>query len=61
MVVSGISSIIKEVSKRHHSVEIAMMALHLLDVIRNFTIKHRPQDKLKLRIGIHAGMCALNN
>lgn len=55
MVVSGISSIIKETSTRHHSVEMALMALHLLDEIRNFTIRHRPGEQLKLRIGIHSG------
>lgn len=67
MVVSGISTIIKEqkeikeVSKRHHSVEIALMALDLLDTIRNFEIRHRPGEKLKLRIGIHSGMKFFKN
>ena len=31
------------------------MALHLLDAMRSFTIKHRPNEQLKLRIGIHSG------
>ncbi len=32
------------------------MALHLLDRIKGFEIRHRPGERLKLRIGIHTGM-----
>ncbi|XP_035734350.1 guanylate cyclase 32E-like isoform X1 [Vespa mandarinia] len=43
----------------HHSAEIASMSLCLLDAIKQFTIRHRPLDKLQLRIGIHSGpVCA---
>lgn len=31
------------------------MSLYLLDAIKQFTIRHRPLDKLQLRIGIHSG------
>ncbi|XP_060529938.1 guanylate cyclase 32E isoform X2 [Cylas formicarius] len=42
-----------------HASEIATMSLRLLSTVRNFTIKHRPDDRLKLRIGIHSGpVCA---
>ncbi|XP_063601138.1 guanylate cyclase 32E-like [Penaeus indicus] len=40
-----------------HAGEIASMALKLLDAARTFTIRHRPSDTLKLRIGIHSGPC----
>lgn len=39
----------------HHAAEIASLALHLLSEIRNFHIRHRPGETLKLRIGIHSG------
>lgn len=42
-----------------HAGEIASMSLHLLEAIREFKIRHRPDDTLKLRIGIHSGpVCA---
>ncbi|XP_029677827.1 guanylate cyclase 32E-like [Formica exsecta] len=42
-----------------HASEIASMSLCLLDAIKQFTIRHRPLDKLQLRIGIHSGpVCA---
>ncbi|XP_043213098.1 atrial natriuretic peptide receptor 1-like [Amphibalanus amphitrite] len=42
-----------------HAGEVASMSLHLLEAIRSFTIRHRPQDTLMLRIGIHTGpVCA---
>jgi len=34
------------------------MALDLLDHVSRFTIRHRPGETLKLRIGIHTGPCA---
>ncbi|CAL4066628.1 unnamed protein product, partial [Meganyctiphanes norvegica] len=40
-----------------HAAEIASMALKLLHAVKNFTIRHRPGDTLKLRIGIHSGPC----
>uniref|UniRef100_A0A3Q1JDN1 Guanylate cyclase n=1 Tax=Anabas testudineus TaxID=64144 RepID=A0A3Q1JDN1_ANATE len=42
-----------------HGREIARMALALLDAVRTFKIRHRPEQQLKLRIGIHSGpVCA---
>ncbi|XP_057666697.1 guanylate cyclase 32E [Diorhabda carinulata] len=38
-----------------HAGEIASMALHLLSKIKKFEIKHRQDELLQLRIGIHSG------
>lgn len=38
-----------------HGREISRMALALLDAVRTFRIRHRPEEQLKLRIGIHSG------
>ncbi|XP_076290712.1 receptor-type guanylate cyclase Gyc76C isoform X2 [Lasioglossum baleicum] len=51
MVVSGLP--IKNGNK--HAGEIASMSLELLNAVKHHTITHRPQDTLKLRIGIHTG------
>ena len=51
MVVSGLP-----IRNGHqHAVEIADMALQLLQSVQQFRIQHRPDEKLKLRIGIHSG------
>jgi len=34
------------------------MALDLLDQVSRFMIRHRPDETLRLRIGIHTGPCA---
>ncbi|GBM05153.1 Receptor-type guanylate cyclase Gyc76C [Araneus ventricosus] len=39
----------------NHAGEIAFMALELLESIKTFKIRHRPNQKLKLRIGMHTG------
>ncbi|KYN04686.1 Guanylate cyclase 32E [Cyphomyrmex costatus] len=42
-----------------HAREIANMSLTLLEIIKQFTIRHIPSDELLLRIGIHSGpVCA---
>lgn len=42
-----------------HGREIARMALALLDAVRTFRMGHRPEQQLRLRIGIHSGpVCA---
>ncbi|XP_015514449.1 receptor-type guanylate cyclase Gyc76C [Neodiprion pinetum] len=51
MVVSGLP--IKNGNK--HAGEIASMSLELLNAVKHHTIAHRPNDTLKLRIGIHTG------
>lgn len=38
-----------------HASEIASMALELLDSVRSFKIRHRKDQTLQLRIGIHTG------
>ncbi|XP_030371847.1 guanylate cyclase 32E isoform X2 [Scaptodrosophila lebanonensis] len=42
-----------------HAAEIATMSLHLLSAVSEFKIRHRPTNRLLLRIGIHTGpVCA---
>ncbi|XP_052269891.1 guanylate cyclase 32E-like [Dreissena polymorpha] len=40
-----------------HAGEIASMSLRMLQQIKRFKIRHRPNDTLKLRIGLHSGPC----
>ncbi|XP_055338944.1 atrial natriuretic peptide receptor 1-like isoform X2 [Paramacrobiotus metropolitanus] len=40
-----------------HAAQIVKMALSLLGHVTTFKIRHRPNDQLKLRIGIHSGPC----
>lgn len=51
MVVSGLPN----VNGVRHASEIASLSLHLLKAIRKFKIRHRPDEQLQLRIGIHSG------
>lgn len=39
----------------NHAREIARMSLRLLEKVKTFRIRHRPNDKMKLRIGLHTG------
>uniref|UniRef100_A0A8C5WHE1 Guanylate cyclase n=1 Tax=Leptobrachium leishanense TaxID=445787 RepID=A0A8C5WHE1_9ANUR len=42
-----------------HAREVARMSLALLDTVKTFKIRHRPDQQLRLRIGIHTGpVCA---
>ncbi|CAK5078960.1 unnamed protein product [Meloidogyne enterolobii] len=50
MVVSGLPE-----RRDDHASQIAQMSLALLHKVKNFTIRHRPNEQLKLRIGIHSG------
>ena len=38
-----------------HAAEIATMSLDLLSAVHRFKIRHRPHEKLNLRIGLHSG------
>ena len=38
-----------------HAGEIATMALDVLHSARTFTIRHRPEEQLQIRIGMHSG------
>lgn len=51
MVVSGLP----ERNGHDHAREIGLMALSILDAIKCFTIKHKPEYQLKIRIGVHSG------
>ena len=52
MVVSGLPTR----NGDNHVAEIAKMSLHLLQTIPKFKIKHKPDTKIKLRIGLHTGI-----
>ena len=41
-----------------HALEIAYVALKLRDGVAGFTIRHLPNQQLKLRIGLHSGYVA---
>lgn len=51
MVVSGLP----ERNGDNHAKEIALMALAILEAVQMFTIQHKPDAQLKVRIGIHTG------
>ena len=40
-----------------HAGEIASMSLHLLEALNDFKIRHRENETIRLRIGIHSGSC----
>ncbi|CAD6186274.1 unnamed protein product [Caenorhabditis auriculariae] len=50
MVVSGLPD-----RRDDHASQIAQMSLALLQKVKNFIIRHRPHEQLKLRIGMHSG------
>ncbi|CAD1468784.1 unnamed protein product, partial [Heterotrigona itama] len=55
MVVSGLP----ERNGDEHAREIALMALAVLDSVRSFTIMHKQNAQLSVRIGVHSGpVCA---
>ena len=54
MVASGLP----QRNEGRHVAEIANVALALLQAIAMFKIRHIPDYKLMLRIGIHTGPCA---
>ena len=52
MVASGLP--IKNGEK--HAGEICRMALHLVEAVKKeFTVGHKPEHKLQLRVGVHSG------
>ncbi|KAL5015712.1 hypothetical protein ScPMuIL_005301 [Solemya velum] len=53
MVVSGAP----ERNGDKHAGAISDMALHIMEKVDNFKIRHMPNSTLKLRIGIHTGPC----
>jgi atrial natriuretic peptide receptor A len=53
IVVSGLP----DPNGQNHAPEIARMSLRILEKVGLFRIKHRPDDQLKIRIGLHSGSC----
>ncbi|ELT88558.1 hypothetical protein CAPTEDRAFT_89333, partial [Capitella teleta] len=53
MVVSGVPVI----NGSRHFAEIANVSLDLLSTVTKFRIRHRPNQQLQLRIGLHSGPC----
>merc|ERR1719367_1823582 len=41
----------------NHAREISRMSLSILQAVTTFTIKHKPDTKLRIRIGLHTGPC----
>ena len=39
-----------------HAAQIGLMSLDFLTNVNNFVISHLPNEKLKIRIGMHSGM-----
>ncbi|XP_023347812.1 atrial natriuretic peptide receptor 1 isoform X2 [Eurytemora carolleeae] len=52
MVVSGLPKV-----HENHAQEIAGMSLSIIKSVGKFQIKHMPEERLKLRVGIHSGPC----
>jgi len=44
-----------------HAAEVADMSLQLLAAVKSFTIRHRPDTQLQIRIGIHSGPVVAGN
>jgi atrial natriuretic peptide receptor A len=42
---------------KNHAREVSRLSLALLNAVKSFSIRHRPGEQLKLRIGIHTGPC----
>ena len=40
---------------KEHANEIALMSLHILDAVKSFKIRHKSDEQLKTRIGLHSG------
>ncbi|OQV26131.1 Atrial natriuretic peptide receptor 2 [Hypsibius exemplaris] len=43
---------------KRHAMELAKLSIKTLTAIRRFRIRHRTEDHLELRIGMHTGTCA---
>lgn len=38
-----------------HAREIALMSLAILERVKSFKIRHKPEEPLRARIGVHSG------
>ena len=45
-------------NESRHASELAKMSIKIIRSMRRFRIRHRPNQHLELRIGIHSGPCA---
>jgi len=54
MVASGLPTVYDR-----HAQEMSLLALELLDSVRNHVVPHLPQQNLQLRIGLHSGWSVL--
>ena len=54
MIYSGLSGLPVR-NGEEHSREIARMSLKMLEAVKTFPIRHRPDKQLELRVGIHTG------
>ncbi|XP_076352737.1 atrial natriuretic peptide receptor 1-like [Tachypleus tridentatus] len=43
---------------QQHALEIARMSLNVREALKNFQVRHRPHERLTMRIGVHSGPCA---
>jgi len=50
MVVSGLPTVYDR-----HAQEMCLLALELLDSVKQHVVPHMPDEKLQLRIGLHSG------
>ena len=50
MVASGLPTVYER-----HAQEMSLLALELLDSVKQHVIPHMPQQKVQLRIGLHSG------
>jgi len=55
MVASGLPTVYDR-----HAQEMSLLALELLDSVKNHVIHHLPLEKIQLRIGLHSGQCGNN-
>jgi len=42
---------------QNHAREISRMSLQILEAVKTFKIRHKPDEQLKIRIGLHTGSC----
>ena len=42
-------------NKMQHAKEIGAMSLHILSAVQTFKVRHKPDQKLLVRIGLHTG------
>jgi len=56
MVASGLPTVYER-----HAQEMSLLALELLESVKNHVIPHLPQQTIQLRIGLHSGWSMFNS